>query len=131
MTDALPPFDPPYITCHGSGSDMQYVETLVDGTTRPVAMPFSTLALGSNYSETKAKAPTQKINKPSNKASAEVKPQYSGQRAALYLNVAFAEKDSVKQLGAKWDAAKRKWYVPHGVNVNLFAAWWPDDLKPR
>jgi hypothetical protein len=31
--------------------------------------------------------------------------------AKIYLNVPFARKDEAKQLGAKWDASKKKWYV--------------------
>ncbi|MGN1393717.1 MAG: DUF5710 domain-containing protein [Succinivibrionaceae bacterium] len=40
-----------------------------------------------------------------------------------YLNVSYAEKDEAKSLGAKWDAEARKWYVPFGVDVNLFKKW--------
>jgi hypothetical protein len=43
--------------------------------------------------------------------------------------VPFAEKDQAKGLGARWDAARKKWYVPHGVDVNLFSRWLPDELK--
>jgi hypothetical protein len=47
----------------------------------------------------------------------------------LYLNVPFAEKDRAKSLGAKWDAKKKKWYVPHGIDLNSFTCWWPEDMK--
>lgn len=40
-----------------------------------------------------------------------------------YLVVPFAEKDEAKQLGARWDAAKRKWYVPAGKDAVLFKQW--------
>lgn len=40
-----------------------------------------------------------------------------------YLNVPYAEKNAAKALGAKWDAAKKKWYVPLGMNVNCFSKW--------
>lgn len=40
-----------------------------------------------------------------------------------YLNVPFAQKDEAKALGAKWDAIKKKWYVPLGKDSALFAQW--------
>jgi len=24
---------------------------------------------------------------------------------------------------------KKKWYAPHGVDINVFKPWWPDALK--
>ncbi|MFI3136422.1 MAG: DUF5710 domain-containing protein, partial [Methylococcaceae bacterium] len=29
----------------------------------------------------------------------------------IYLNVPFAQKDEAKALGARWDAAQKKWYI--------------------
>lgn len=40
-----------------------------------------------------------------------------------YLNVPYAEKDEAKALGAKWDAANKKWYVPATVKLMLFSKW--------
>ncbi len=40
-----------------------------------------------------------------------------------YLNVPYAEKDAAKALGAKWDAVKKKWYVPIGTDVISFLKW--------
>jgi hypothetical protein len=40
-----------------------------------------------------------------------------------YLNVPYAEKDAAKALGAKWDAATKKWYVPGTLDIALFAKW--------
>jgi len=40
-----------------------------------------------------------------------------------YLNVPFAQKDAAKALGARWDGAARRWYVPAGLDLSLFAAW--------
>jgi hypothetical protein len=42
-----------------------------------------------------------------------------------YLLVPFAQTDAVKALGAEWDPAARKWYVPEGVDVEPFRAWSP------
>ncbi len=40
-----------------------------------------------------------------------------------YLNVPFAQKDEAKALGAKWDPANKKWYVPGGLDAALFTKW--------
>ena len=45
-----------------------------------------------------------------------------------YLNVPFAQKDAAKALGARWDGAARKWYVPAGLDLGLFAAWSADGV---
>ena len=42
-----------------------------------------------------------------------------------YLNVPFAQKDEAKALGARWDAANKKWFVPADKNITLFARWQP------
>lgn len=41
----------------------------------------------------------------------------------LYLNVPYAEKDAAKQLGARWDAVEKKWFVPSGVEPVAFERW--------
>jgi len=43
-----------------------------------------------------------------------------------FIEVAFAEKDEAKRLGAQWEPTVRKWYVPAGLNRRLFR--WPDAL---
>ena len=40
-----------------------------------------------------------------------------------YLVVPFAEKDEAKRLGARWDAATKKWYVPAGKDAVAFKQW--------
>ncbi len=42
-----------------------------------------------------------------------------------YLQVPFRDKDSAKALGARWDPARRQWYVPDGRELAPFAAWLP------
>ena len=42
-----------------------------------------------------------------------------------YLDVPFKAKDDAKALGARWDAAARKWYVPEGTELAPFNAWLP------
>ena len=41
----------------------------------------------------------------------------------VYLNVPFSQKDAAKALGAKWDAAQKKWYVLDDKELNLFSQW--------
>ena len=123
MTDA-PPFDPPYTTTYRTDETIRVVETLADGTTREVepipARDFALQAAQGDAAAHPGKPPTAKAtNKP-----------LSGSRSAtLYLAVPFGEKDEAKKLGARWDAAMRKWYVPHGVDIHLFNRWWPEALK--
>ena len=42
-----------------------------------------------------------------------------------YLHVPYAQKDAAKALGAKWDAAKKQWFVPAGTDLSLFSQWLP------
>ncbi|MCQ8128033.1 DUF5710 domain-containing protein [Methylomonas rivi] len=47
-----------------------------------------------------------------------------------YLHVPYAQKDAAKALGARWDAANKKWYVPIGKDITPFAQW-QSDFVPR
>lgn len=47
---------------------------------------------------------------------------------AIYLNVTFRDKEIVKGLGARWDGARRQWFVPEGVPSTRFARWIAPDL---
>jgi hypothetical protein len=41
------------------------------------------------------------------------------------LDVPFIEKDAAKSLGARWDAARKSWFVPDGIDTALFEKWLP------
>lgn len=41
----------------------------------------------------------------------------------IYINVPYKEKDIVKLIGAMYDGEKKKWYIPPGVDLNLFSKW--------
>ena len=41
------------------------------------------------------------------------------------LTVPFAEKDAAKKLGARWDAARKIWYVAAQEDMAPFAKWSP------
>lgn len=47
-------------------------------------------------------------------------------RMRINLVTPFAEKDAVKALGARWDAAKKCWYVVDAADLTPFARWIPD-----
>ncbi len=46
----------------------------------------------------------------------------------LYLACPYEEKDDAKELGAWWDPDAKKWYVPDGIDRNLFKRWWITDV---
>lgn len=39
------------------------------------------------------------------------------------LKVPYAEKDEAKALGARWNSARKAWYVPDGKDEAPFARW--------
>ena len=41
----------------------------------------------------------------------------------IYLNVPFSEKDSARELGARWDPEIKRWYVPDQMALHPFARW--------
>lgn len=43
----------------------------------------------------------------------------------MNLKVPFAEKDEAKKLGARWDAARKLWYVDNDEKIAVFARWSP------
>jgi Domain of unknown function (DUF5710) len=45
------------------------------------------------------------------------------------LNVPYKEKDEANRLGAKWDLARKIWYVENVENLELFLKWIPEHLK--
>lgn len=112
-----PPFAPPYKTFTNTIDGTSVLETLTDGTERIVTA--QAVIVGRAVSSQPA-TPARKAGNPVTHGNTE---------AILFLDVAFAEKDSVKRLGAKWDGAMRKWYIPHGMDVHLFSRWWPEALK--
>jgi hypothetical protein len=49
------------------------------------------------------------------------------QKQRFYLTVPFAQKDEAKGLGARWDPARKLWYVPEGVDTAPFQCWFSAD----
>jgi hypothetical protein len=44
----------------------------------------------------------------------------------INLVTPFAEKDAVKALGARWDAARKVWYIVDVADLTPFMRWIPD-----
>ena len=44
----------------------------------------------------------------------------------INLVTPFAEKDTVKALGARWDATKKVWYITDVADLTPFLRWIPD-----
>lgn len=40
-----------------------------------------------------------------------------------FIRCSFQEKETVKKLGARWDAENKSWYIPEGLNEEPFAKW--------
>jgi hypothetical protein len=120
MPVSAPPFDPPYVSMHVAEERTEYIETLADGTTRPVVEAAFGVAWhyvqgGSGTSQNEAQ-PALRSQRPRSSSSGSDR---------FYLNVPYAEKDEAKALGARWDAAKKKWYAPQGVEPGQFERWLP------
>lgn len=47
----------------------------------------------------------------------------------INLLTPFAEKDAVKALGARWDGAKKVWYIVDVPDLTPFMRWIPDLAK--
>jgi hypothetical protein len=45
----------------------------------------------------------------------------------MFLNVPYAEKDQARELGARWNPTRKRWYVPDGVATEPFARWMAKD----
>ena len=43
----------------------------------------------------------------------------------INLTTPFAEKDAVKKLGARWDAANKLWYIDNVTDLTPFLRWIP------
>lgn len=121
MSTENPPFDPPYVSIRYAEGGVTYSETLADGSTRPIpTAQVRWVQIGQSSSTNALPARSSQPPNSGSKASSQGK---------VFLNVPFAEKDQAKALGARWDATRKKWYVPHGGDAKLLAAWWPDGLK--
>ena len=44
----------------------------------------------------------------------------------IYLECSWKDKNKCKKLGARWDKAKKSWYVPEGLDPEPFKKWWSE-----
>ena len=44
----------------------------------------------------------------------------------INLKVPFAHKEAAKELGARWDAARKIWYVIDPESLEVFSDWMPE-----
>lgn len=47
-------------------------------------------------------------------------------RMRINLVTPFAEKDAAKAMGARWDSAKKQWYIVDVADLTPFLRWIPD-----
>ena len=52
-------------------------------------------------------------------------PAAAPKSGVFFLVVPFAQKEEAKALGARWDAAAKKWYVPLDKDLAAFKRWLP------
>lgn len=48
----------------------------------------------------------------------------------FYLAVPYAEREAAKRLGARWDIARRRWWISSDMDRAPFAAWIEVPLAP-
>jgi hypothetical protein len=100
-----PPFDPPYKIRMTVDDVERWFEVREDGT------------------QVESSAPEIQFTSPAPKQPA------AGSRSGAgktFLKVPYAEKDTAKSLGARWDATKKRWYIPPGLDQSLFSKWVPE-----
>lgn len=49
--------------------------------------------------------------------------KYISKEKRTYIEVPYKDKNIAKILGARYDAEKKKWYVPKGVDLKIFKEW--------
>lgn len=49
----------------------------------------------------------------------------------INLKVPFAQKEAAKELGARWDAARKIWYVVDPECLEVFSDWMPEAAEAR
>lgn len=123
MTDS-PPFDPPYVTVEKTVHGVRIIETCADGRRQERTVPAGeTAGLLVDMSD-EAQAPSVPTRSNPKKSARSLSGMPSG---STLLAVPFAEKDTAKKLGARWNADRRSWYAPPGTDVSLFSRWRCDE----
>lgn len=123
MTDA-PPFDPPYFSVERTAQGVRVIETCADGSRQERMVPAGEAAgllVDISGGTSMASVTTRSIPKKGARSLSGMPP------GSTLLAVPFAEKDEAKKLGARWNAERRSWYVPSGIDISLFSRWRTDE----
>ena len=48
---------------------------------------------------------------------------YENSGTRIYLDVPYKDKNKVRLMGARYDGALKKWYVPPGAKIEIFREW--------
>ncbi|HEY0060790.1 MAG TPA: DUF5710 domain-containing protein [Telluria sp.] len=97
-------------------------------TTPPFAPPFQPLSPEFARAMQEHVPPAEAATSPGKSAlpgKGAGRPAATVKEGVLYLVVPFAEKDEAKRLGARWDAAARKWYAPSEKEGVALKRWLP------
>ncbi|OWW18451.1 hypothetical protein AYR66_00410 [Noviherbaspirillum denitrificans] len=100
------------------------METRADGSRQERTVPIGEAAgllIEASNSPPAASLATRSVPKKSARSPSGMPP------GSTPISVPFAEKDGAKKLGARWDAERRSWYVPPGIDVSLFSRWRIDE----
>ena len=62
----------------------------------------------------------------------EVRGEGEKEKMRINLKVPYEEKDEAKRFGARWDLARKVWYIENLEDLTKFLKWMPDHLtKPH
>lgn len=53
----------------------------------------------------------------------------SSKEMRVDLKVPYSQKDEARKLGARWDRARKTWYVENEEHLGRFLRWVPDHLR--
>ncbi|HVK94722.1 MAG TPA: DUF5710 domain-containing protein [Noviherbaspirillum sp.] len=126
MTDALP-FDPPYFSVERTAQGVRVIETDADGSRQERMVPAGEAAgllIDISNEASVAIVATAATRSSPKKGARSLSGMPPG---STLLAVPFAEKDAAKKLGARWNAERRSWYAPPGIDVSLFSRWRTDE----
>lgn len=120
---------PPYFSLPGKGSPKVICDVFNEMTGERID-PDSQLSCPGTYSYRKVEPPTwietdpMKISAQVGKRpgeQSEMDPKQTNER--IYLKVPFIEKETAKNLGARWDSEKKSWFIPEGMTEAPFQRW--------
>ena len=89
---------------------------------QPISVEFQKALL--EFAVSAEAAPAGATRQPVKNAKA-AGPAVGAKADVFFLVVPFAEKEDAKGLGARWDAASKKWYVPSDKDLTPFQRWMP------